>query len=114
MKTTYSCEGYLGKYERVVRDNPFFCRAGVNIASVLIDGRISACPNIDRDAFSQGNIYSDNFWEVWQNGFEPFRHRVPGGECVKCKKWRECLGGGMHNIAGDTLAPLKCDWKKTL
>jgi len=26
----------------------------------LIDGSISACPNIDR-TFSQGNIYKDNF-----------------------------------------------------
>ncbi|MBQ1673689.1 MAG: radical SAM protein, partial [Bacteroidales bacterium] len=55
MNVTFSCEGYLGRYERKVRQNPFFCRAGVTIASVLIDGRICGCPNIDRDVFSQGN-----------------------------------------------------------
>ena len=114
MKTTFSCEGYLGKYENVVRDTPFFCHAGINIASVLIDGRICACPNIDRDAFAQGSIYCDNFYEVWQNRFEPFRKRDPGGICGGCEKWRDCLGGGMHNIKGDSLAPLECLYRKTL
>ncbi|MDR2556229.1 MAG: radical SAM protein, partial [Bacteroidales bacterium] len=46
--TEFSCESYVGKYEKKVRDNCFFCRAGINIASVLIDGSISACPNINR------------------------------------------------------------------
>ena len=114
MKTTFSCEGYLGEYEKQVRDTPFFCHAGINIASVLIDGRICACPNIDRDHFSQGNIYKDNFYEVWQKEFTAFRHREAGGICKGCEKWRDCLGGGMHNISGETLAPLVCQWKKTL
>lgn len=70
----FSCEGYVGKYEPLVRDSYFFCRAGINIGSVLIDGSISACPNIDR-AFSQGNIYTDNFYEVWQDKFQPYRNR---------------------------------------
>ena len=61
MNVTFSCEGYLGRYETEVRQVPYMCHAGINIASVLSDGRICACPNIDRDAFSQGNIYSDNF-----------------------------------------------------
>ena len=59
----FSYEGYVGKYESLVRDSRFFCRAGVNIGSILIDGSISACPNIDR-TFSQGNIYQDDFNEI--------------------------------------------------
>ena len=39
MKVTFSCEGYLGRYEERVRDIRFFCRAGINIASVLKIGR---------------------------------------------------------------------------
>ena len=50
MEVTFSCEGYLGRYERRVRQTPYFCHAGINIASVLIDGTICACPNIDRKA----------------------------------------------------------------
>ncbi len=42
----YGCEGFLGNYEKEVRDDFFFCRAGINVASVLADGSISACPNL--------------------------------------------------------------------
>ena len=93
MKVTFSCEGYLGRYEEKVRDIRYFCRAGINIASVLIDGRICACPNIDRDRFSQGSIYTDNFYEVWENRFEAFRKRdwARSGRCKDCKAWRDCL-----------------------
>ena len=43
---TYGCEGFLGSYENDVRDGFFFCRAGVNTGSILVDGSISACPNM--------------------------------------------------------------------
>lgn len=110
MNTLYSCEGYLGQYENVVRDTPFFCRAGINIASVLIDGRICACPDIDRDVFSQGNIYQDNLWEVWNTRFQAFRDRnwARKGACAGCEHFRDCLGGGMHNWRGACEAPLRC------
>jgi radical SAM protein with 4Fe4S-binding SPASM domain len=109
MKVTFSCEDYLGPYEEKVRDTRFFCRAGINIASILIDGRICACPNIDRDLFSQGSIYTDNFYEVWQHRFQPYRRRdwargretdricAQDSPCVHCKQWRDCLGGSLHN-----------------
>ena len=74
MDIKFSCEGYVGEYESQVRDSPFFCRAGINIGSILIDGSISACPNIDR-SFSQGNIYKDNFFEIWQEKYRDFRNR---------------------------------------
>ena len=116
MNVTFSCEGYLGRYERMVRQTPYFCRAGINIASVLIDGRICGCPNIDRDLFSQGNIYKDSLWEVWQRGFAPFRDRAWSrkGKCRDCPAFRNCLGGGMHNWHGDASEVLNCHWAKTL
>ena len=116
MTVTFSCEGYLGRYENQVRDVPFFCHAGINIASVLIDGRICACPNIDRDVFSQGNIYEDNFWQVWQERFQPFRDRrwTRKGRCAHCKVWRDCLGNGMHNWHGDCTEVLNCHFGKIL
>lgn len=99
MEVTFSCEGYLGKYEEKVRPVRFFCHAGVNIASVLIDGSICACPNIDRDLFSQGNIYRDNLYEVWENKFQVFRNRnwAKKGTCSRCPQFKNCQGGGMHN-----------------
>lgn len=116
MNVTFSCEGYLGRYERKVRQNPFFCRAGVTIASVLIDGRICGCPNIDRDVFSQGNIYQDSLWDVWQNRFEPFRHRewTRKGRCADCPVWRDCQGNGMHNWHGDCSEVINCHYAKSL
>ncbi len=116
MHTTFSCEGYLGRYEEKVRPVRYFCHAGVNIASILIDGRICACPNIDRDRFSQGNIYEDNFYEVWENRFEPFRHRewAKTGRCAHCKEWKNCLGNGMHNWHGPSQEVLQCHYAKTL
>ena len=114
MRVAFSCEGYLGPWDRRVRDNPHFCHAGINIASVLIDGRISACPNIDRDRFSQGNIYSDSLWEVWQRRFQPFRDRrwTRTGPCAQCRAWRDCLGGGLHLWHGDCEGPLVCHYAK--
>ena len=114
MKVTFSCEGYLGRYENKVRDVPYFCHAGVNIASILIDGRICACPNIDRDAFSQGNIYEDDFFDVWEHRFQPFRDRrwTRKGRCADCPVWRDCLGNGMHNWHGDCTEVLNCHYAK--
>lgn len=116
MNVTFSCEGYLGRYECEVRENPYMCHAGINIASVLIDGTISACPNIDRKAFAQGNIYQDNLWEVWNNRFEPFRNRnwARRGICAECPVFKRCLGNGMHNWHGDCSQVINCHYRKTL
>ena len=116
MKVTFSCEGYLGRYEEKVRDVRYFCHAGVNIASILIDGRICACPNVDRDLFSQGSIYTDDFYEVWERRFRPFRDRTwtRKGACETCREWRNCLGNGMHNWHGDASEVLQCHYSKTL
>ncbi len=116
MNVTFSCEGYLGPYESRVRQTPYFCRAGINIASVLIDGTICACPNIDRQRFSQGNIYTDNLWEVWNTRFEAFRNRdwAKQGTCKDCKAFKNCLGNGMHNWHGDCDSPINCHYNKIL
>jgi radical SAM enzyme (rSAM/lipoprotein system) len=111
----FSCEGYVGKYELKVRDSFFFCRAGINIGSVLIDGSISACPNIDR-AFSQGNIYSDSFYKVWQTEFQAFRNRswTKTGQCAECREYKDCQGNGLHNWHGSRENVLVCHNAKTL
>ena len=109
----FSCEGYVGTYETKVRDSYFFCRAGINIGSVLIDGSISACPNIDR-SFSQGNIYNDNLFEVWKTKFEPFRNRrwTKFGQCADCSDYNDCRGNGFHNWHGDKQNVLVCHNQK--
>ena len=93
----FSCEAYTGKYEESVRDSYFFCRAGINIGSVLVNGDISACPNINR-SFVQGNIYNNNLMDVWDNRFDIMRNRdwMRCGSCEKCTDYKQCLGGAMH------------------
>ena len=48
--------------------------------------------------YYQGNIYKDNFWDVWEHGFQTYRHRdwMKKGDCATCKMFRYCEGGGMH------------------
>lgn len=93
----FSCEAFVGPHERTVRDWHFFCHAGINIASILIDGSISACPNIDR-RFIQGNIYKDDFQQVWEERFDVMRNRdwMRCGVCAECRRWADCQGGAMH------------------
>ena len=95
---SYSCEGFMPDYEMEVRDHLFHCAAGVSVASILIDGSISACTSV-RGKYYQGNIYKDDFWQVWENGFKPYRDRRWMRElepCKDCKLFRYCEGGGMH------------------
>lgn len=113
---SFCCEGFLAGYEGLVRDYFFECQAGVTAASVLLDGGIGACPSIRAD-YRQGNIYTDDFWDVWQNRFECYRDRswMKRGICADCSFWRYCEGNGMHlrdsdgNIMHCHLA--KCDGK---
>lgn len=111
----FSCEGYVGDYETKVRDSYFFCRAGINIGSILIDGSIMACPNIDR-SFKQGNIDQDNFFEIWQTKYQAFRDRswTKKGECASCKAYKDCQGNGFHNWHGAKENVLVCHNKKIL
>jgi len=111
MHMSYGCEGYLGPFETEVRDGFFFCRAGVNIASVLADGSICACPNINR-AYNQGNIYKDDFMDVWNNRFQQFRDRewMRNGICTDCKEFKWCRGNGFHLRDPETSETLRCHY----
>ncbi len=112
MNVSYSCEGFLGDYEGKVRNHLYRCVAGISVASVLIDGSISACTSI-RGKYYQGNIYKDNFWDVWENGFQQYRNRdwMKKGICKDCKMFRYCEGNGMHlrDEAGNLLV---CHYNK--
>lgn len=95
---SYSCEGFLGNYEGKVRDYLYQCAAGVSVASILIDGSISACTSV-RGKYYQGNIYKNSFWRVWEEEFKPYRDRTWMREmepCKDCKAFDFCEGNGMH------------------
>lgn len=62
LRVSFSCEGYL----------PFFCRSGINIASILSGGTITGCNNNDSN-FYQGNLINNDFQDIWENGFNEYR-----------------------------------------
>lgn len=114
IKASYGCEGFLGPYEGKVRDHLFSCQAGLSIASVRIDGSISGCTSI-RSSFGQGNIYKDDFVDVWENRFGLFRDHTPfkTGPCATCKWWKKCQGNGMH-LRGENGELLLCNLERIL
>ena len=94
----FCCEGYLpAALDAKVRTEPYFCRAGINIGSILSDGSISACPNISRKLV-QGNIIENDFKTVWETGFTRFRDRswMKSGPCETCTHWSACQGNSLH------------------
>ena len=97
IECSYGCEGFMGNYEGDIRNYFFGCQAGVTVGSVLVDGSISACASI-RANYHQGNIYRDDFWQVWNQGFLPYRDRewMRKDDCAECKYFRYCRGNGMH------------------
>ena len=102
IRADYGCEGFLGNYEGDVRSRLFSCQAGVTVGSVMADGSIAACASIRAD-YNQGNIYEDNFMEVWENRYHPYRNRewMKKDECAQCKYFRYCQGNGMHLRDGE-------------
>jgi radical SAM enzyme (rSAM/lipoprotein system) len=111
IEANYECEGFIGNYEMEVRDGCYFCRAGINVASVLVDGSVSACPNID-SRYSQGNIYKNRFLDIWNNQFDIMRHRgwMRTGICKQCEVFKWCEGNGMHLRDFETKNVLCCQY----
>ena len=97
IRADYGCEGFLGNYEGEVRNRLFSCQAGISVGSVMADGSIAACTSIRSD-YNQGNIYEDDFMEVWENRYMLYRDRswMKRDECADCKYFRYCQGNGMH------------------
>ena len=105
---------YLGPHlELEVCDRYFFCRAGINIAGILVNGDILACPNIDR-RFKQGNIHTDTFVDVWEKRYAPFRERdwMRTGECQDCSEWAMCQGNSFHLRDFDSRLLSLCEAKR--
>ena len=100
MEITYGCTGFLGlDYEKEVRNYYFYCRTGINIASILYNWDLFVCPNIPRLKYLiQGNIKTDNFKDVRDNKYKEFRttDRTKCDYCEKCKFRDFCLGGSYH------------------
>ena len=109
---TYGCAHYLGiDKEYSVRDFGFFCFAGFTIASILYNGDIYVCPDVERrKELIQGNVKVDNFADIWFNRFEWFRNldKFKIGKCSTCDEWRYCRGDSLHTWDFNNNKPKLC------
>lgn len=108
----YGCSHYLGlDYEREVRDWYFLCTAGLYTASIMCNGNITACLDIERrPEFIQGNIRTDRFSDVWLNRFKEFRVDLSDTAemCRDCDHAKFCHGGAFHSFNFDEHRPEVC------
>lgn len=101
MPVLYGCTHYLGlDYEREVRDWYFLCNAGIYTAGIRTNGNIGACLDIEmRPELIEGNILTDDFTEVWKNGFKTYRsdYYKKSEKCSSCGDREFCGGGSFHS-----------------
>ncbi len=111
MEVTYGCSHYLGvEMEREIRKWYFLCNAGVYTASVMYNGDIGGCLDIERrPELIQGNIRNDNLKEVWENRFKNFRNDYrKTGKCANCPDHEFCAGDSFHTWNFDKMEPNLC------
>lgn len=107
----YGCSHYLGvERERELRKWYFLCNAGVYTASVMYNGDVGACLDIERRPETiQGNIRERSFTDIWKNEFKIFRTDYRKcGKCKKCKEYKYCAGDSYHTWDFDKMEPRFC------
>ena len=66
------------------------CTAGKTSYSIDCNGNVKACP---RESKSYGNIFNDNFSNIWDN-MKIWRYgSIIPKKCKKCDQYSKCLGG---------------------
>jgi len=108
----YGCSHYLGlDYEAEVREWYWLCNAGVYTASIMANGDIGACLDIERRPETiQGNICHDRLRDVWEGRFELFRRDLSDSNetCRACEHARFCRGDAHHSWDYDANRPMVC------
>jgi radical SAM protein with 4Fe4S-binding SPASM domain len=112
LEVTYGCAHYLMlEYERELRDYYFICGSGIYVASILVNGDIYSCLDIERrPELIQGNILKDNFEDVWKKGFQAFRNDryMLSKKCGDCLDNMYCRGDSAHTWDYNKNEPVIC------
>lgn len=112
MEVTYGCAHFVSyDFENFIRDFYFQCGAGTMVASVAANGDILACLDIERRLdLVQGNIYKDNFIDVWENKYKIFRQdwSNKSKSCKDCAYKNVCMGDSAHTWDYDKNEPTYC------
>lgn len=108
----YGCSHYLGpQLEREVRNWYWLCNAGIYTASIMANGDIGACLDIERRPETiQGNIRRDRFRDVWEQRFSLFRRDLAADSefCRGCAHLEHCRGDAHHSWDYDRNKPMLC------
>lgn len=116
MDVRFGCSHYLSyDYEHEVRDNYFLCGSGLYVGSILCNGDIYSCLDIERrPELVQGNIARDRFSDVWHNRFQAFRtdRSEACAECRHCAEKSFCRGDAAHTWDYENNSPLFCLMRK--
>lgn len=112
MDVTFGCSHFLPlEYEHEVRDFFFQCGAGVSVASIMVNGDIASCLDIERrPELVQGNISTDSFTYIWENKFENLRidRTKNSSVCSNCEQRFICGGDSTHTWNFDKAQPNYC------
>ena len=108
----YGCCHFLGpELEGELRDWFWLCNAGIYTASIMSNGDIGACLDIERRPETiQSNVRRERFREVWERRFELFRRDLSEGSsyCRGCAFADHCRGGAHHSWNYDKNEPMIC------
>ena len=112
IKFKYGCGHFLGNDLNIeLLGNCYFCFTGYWVASILSNGDIFGCPDIERrPELIQGNIRERKFSDVWEHEFKPYRKvtRTQNSKCKKCPDWKSCMGDAFHTWDWDENKPNFC------
>jgi radical SAM protein with 4Fe4S-binding SPASM domain len=87
--------GFLGRFEKKVRTDAFFCPVGFLACCIGVDGNVRGCPEQpDTVEFREGNILEKSFRDIWKEGFRKYREKkLLTQECSQCSLQEDCWGG---------------------
>ena len=109
---SYGCSHWLGEtLEGETRDWYFMCSAGIYTASIMSNGDVGACLDIERRPETiMGNIRTDRFTDLWRSGFDIFRRDFAAlnPTCSACPDRRFCTGDARHSWDYDKNEPMLC------
>jgi len=108
-------EGYYGaEFECQIRDGLHYCGSGIQIGSILYDGKVTGCPSVSR-TFIEGTIKESSFIELWNSEFYKYRggkKDMFASQCQNCEHWILCEGGGFHLLDQPNYAGTLCQYNK--
>ena len=87
-----SCS-YINYFDKKNVTTPFFCGAGLTRCSIMPNGDVIGCNQIYNHSYSEGNIKSRKFSDIWLNEFKTFRSNNFRKECKECEFLKNCQGG---------------------